>query len=112
MLRHIPRNVAGWTVYALAYLGFALATDARHVWILIAVYGLFYGLTEGGERALLADVADPGARGQAYGWYHGVIGVGALPASVVFGMLWQWLGPRAAFTYGMGMALVSTLAAA
>jgi MFS family permease len=64
--------VAGWTVYALAYAGFTHARTATHVFLLFAVYGLFYALTEGPERALVADLAGPDARGRAFGLYHAV----------------------------------------
>ncbi len=99
--------VAGWSVYALAYGGFALATTELHIWLLFAFYGLFYGLTEGVEKALLSDIATPAERGAAFGWYNCAIGIGALPASVIFGLLWQRLGPHVAFGCG---ALVACLA--
>jgi MFS family permease len=100
--------VAGWGVYALAYAGFAVATSELQVWLLFALYGLFYGLTEGVEKALLADLSPAAARGGAFGWYNFAIGVGALPASVIFGFAWQQAGARTAF--GMG-AILACLAA-
>ena len=100
--------VAGWGVYALAYTGFAFARTELHVWLLFAFYGLFYGLTEGVEKALLADIADPAERGTAFGWYNFAVGIGALPASLLFGFIWQRLGPPAAFGIG---ALLAFLAA-
>ena len=57
---------------------FALATTELHIWLLFAFYGLFYGLTEGVEKALLADIAAPAERGAAFGWYNCAIGLGAL----------------------------------
>lgn len=101
--------VAGWSVYALAYGGFALATTELHIWLLFAFYGLFYGLTEGVEKALLADIAAPAERGAAFGWYNCAIGIGALPASVIFGMLWQRLGPHVAFGFGALLACLAGL---
>jgi MFS family permease len=101
--------VAGWGVYAAAYFGFALATSEGQIWLLFAVYGLYYGLTEGAEKALLADLAPPAARGAAFGWFHATVGLGALPASLLFGLLWQWFGPLAAFGCGAALATVSAL---
>ena len=75
---------------------------------LFAVYGLFYGLTEGVEKALLTDIAPPAERGSAFGWYNFAIGAGALPASIIFGLVWQKAGARAAFGFG---ALLACLAA-
>ncbi|WP_223913361.1 MFS transporter [Geobacter sp. AOG1] len=101
--------VAGWSVYALAYVGFALATTELHIWLLFAFYGLFYGLTEGVEKAFLADIAAPAERGAAFGWYNCAIGIGALPASVIFGVLWQRLGPHVAFGCGAAIACLAGL---
>ncbi|HEX7243331.1 MAG TPA: MFS transporter, partial [Longimicrobiaceae bacterium] len=78
-----PRGaiVAGWGVYALVYAGFAAAHAPWHAWALFAAYGLFFGLTEAPEKALVAALAPEGGRGTAFGAYHMVVGLGALPAS-------------------------------
>jgi MFS family permease len=101
--------IAGWIVYALVYLGFARATEAWHAWALFAAYGLFYGLTEGVEKALLADLAPAHARAGAFGWHAFALGAGALPASVIFGALWQGAGPLWAFGLGAALAGASAL---
>jgi MFS family permease len=101
--------IAGWAVYALVYLGFARATEAWHAWALFAAYGLFYGLTEGVEKALLADLAPAHARAGAFGWHAFALGAGALPASVIFGALWQGAGPLWAFGLGAALAGASAL---
>lgn len=109
---HIGRRVvivAGWIVYALAYLGFAVATTELHIWLLFAFYGLFYALTEGVEKALLADIAEPSERGAAFGWYNFAVGVGALPASLIFGFIWQRIGPLAAFGLGAFLAFLAAV---
>lgn len=100
---------AGWVVYALAYAGFAMASTELHVWLLFALYGLFYGMTEGVEKALLVDIADPGERGAAFGWYNLATGLGALPASLVFGFVWQKFSPQAAFGLGAGFAILAVI---
>jgi MFS family permease len=102
--------VAGWGVYALAYIGFAFAATELHIWLLFAFYGLFYGLTEGVEKAMLADIAEPGERGAAFGWYNCATGIGALPASMIFGFIWQRSGPLAAFGFGAVLALIAAAA--
>ncbi|HEX7238789.1 MAG TPA: hypothetical protein VF263_00875, partial [Longimicrobiaceae bacterium] len=79
------------------------------VWALFLVYGLFFGLTEGPEKALLAALAPAGRQGSAFGAYHAAVGVAALPASILFGALWQGFGPRAAFGTGAALALVAAL---
>ena len=100
---------AGWLVYAAVYGGFAFASTAAALVPLFVVYGLYYGLTEGVEKAVVADLAPAGARGAAFGAYHAVIGVGALLASLVFGLVWRAAGAPAAFGLGAGLALASTL---
>lgn len=104
-----PLLVSGWLLYAGVYVAFAFATDAWHVWALLAAYGLFYSLTEGAERALVADLVPAADRGAAFGWFHLAIGLGALPASVLFGVLWDRFGAGAAFVTGAGLALAATL---
>ncbi|HEX9006651.1 MAG TPA: MFS transporter, partial [Bacteroidota bacterium] len=99
--------VAGWGIYALAYAGFAFAATELHVWLLFAVYGLFYGLTEGTEKALLTDIASPAERGGAFGWYNFAVGAGALPASLIFGLIWQHTGAKAAFGFGAFLACLA-----
>jgi MFS family permease len=101
--------IAGWLVYAAAYLGFARATSEWQIWLLFAVYGLFYGLTEGAEKAFLADMVEPARRGSAFGWYNCAVGIGALPASLLFGLVWQQLSPQAAFITGAGLACLAAL---
>lgn len=101
--------VSGWGIYALSYVGFAFASTEVHVWLLFALYGLFYGLTEGVEKAFLADISGPEERGIAFGWFNFAVGIGALPASLLFGFIWQWVGPGAAFGFGAGTAALSAV---
>lgn len=104
-----PLLVAGWLLYAAVYVAFAFASVAWHVWALLGAYGLFYSLTEGAERALVADIVPAADRGSAFGWFHLAIGLGALPASLLFGILWDRLGPATAFLTGAGFALLATV---
>lgn len=98
---------AGWVVYALVYAGFALADAQWHAWALFAVYGVYFGLTEGVEKALVADLAPVHLRGSAFGLYHLVVGLGALPSSLLFGLLWQRFGAAPAFAFGAVLALLA-----
>jgi len=106
----VPRRwliAGGWLVYAGVYWGFAAASEPLHVWLLFAAYGIYFGMVEGTERALVTDMVPASARGTAFGWYHAAIGIAALPASALFGLLWDWRGPALAFGLGAGLALVS-----
>ncbi len=97
----------GWGWYALVYAGFALAESAWQAWALFLLYGLFFGLTEGVERALVADLVGEQNRGYAFGWFHLAVGIGALPASLIFGFVWQAAGPQTAFFMGAALALLA-----
>ena len=100
---------AGWAVYALVYAGFAMATAAWHAWALFLVYGLFYGLTEAPEKVLVAGLAPEGLRGRAFGAYYFTVGIVALPASPLFGALWDVFGAGTAFYAGAGLAAAAAL---
>ncbi|MBU5614902.1 MFS transporter [Geomonas azotofigens] len=102
--------VAGWCVYSLSYLGFGVARSEWQIWLLFGVYGLFFGLTEGVEKAFLVDMAQPAQRGAAFGWYNFAIGAGALPASLIFGGIWQYEGNVAPFLFGASLAGVAAAA--
>jgi MFS family permease len=89
--------VSGWILYAAVYAGFAFVTNSFSVWILFLIYGIYFGLAEGAEKALVADLVRPEQRGTAYGLYNLAFGVTVLPASLLMGGLWDWRGPRTAF---------------
>ncbi len=103
--------ILGWAIYGMVYVGFAFATKGYHIWVLFLVYGLFYGLTEGSEKAWVADLVDEQRRGTAYGAYHFAIGITTLPASLVMGFLWKTIGVEWAFSFGAVMALIAALLA-
>jgi len=102
----------GWLVYALVYLGFALVSPSAswQLWLLFALYGLYYGLAEGVARAFVADLVPAERRGTAYGLFHGVVGITLLPASLIAGWLWQAVNPAAPFLFGAGLAFLAMIA--
>jgi MFS family permease len=104
-----PLIIGGWLVYAAVYFAFGRASVAWHAWALFAVYGVFYAMTEGTEKAFVADLVPRVRRGSAYGWYNLAIGLGALPASLIFGAIWDRSGAPTAFMVGAGLALVAAL---
>jgi len=104
-----PLILAGWAVYVAVYIGFGRATETWHAWALFLAYGTFFGLTEGTQAALIADLVGQARRGTAYGWYYLAVGIGALPASVLFGLIWDRVSPRAAFDVGAGLAFAAAL---
>jgi MFS family permease len=89
--------VSGWILYAAVYAGFAFVSNNISVWILFLIYGIYFGLAEGAEKALVADLVRPEQRGTAYGLYNLAFGITVLPASLLMGALWSWRGPAVAF---------------
>lgn len=105
--------IGGWLAYGLVYLGFALSTTGWQVWVLFGLYGLYYAASEGAAKAFIADLVPDERRGTAYGLYNAAIGLTALPASAIAGLLWQgafgWtgFGPSAPFLFGACLALAA-----
>jgi MFS family permease len=104
-----PMVLAGWAVYGLVYLGFAAGESPAALVTLFLVYGIYFGLTEPVEKAWVVELAPAEHRGTALGLYHGAVGLGALPASLLFGALWMAFGAPAAFLTGAGLALAAAL---
>lgn len=99
---------AGWILYALVYAGFAFVSEAWQAWILFFIYGAYFGLTEGVEKALVADLVEPEKRGTAYGFYNLAFGITVFPASLIFGALWTKFNAQTAFLIS---AIISICAA-
>lgn len=102
--------VAGYLIYGLVYIGFALANSVGALIGLFAIYGLYIGLTEGIEKAFLADMAPVQQKASVYGLHALAVGVALLPASVIAGLLWNMFGAAASFWFGGVMGLLSSVA--
>lgn len=104
-----PVIAAGWGVYALVYLGFALSTTVQAFIAWFLVYGVYFALAEGSEKAFVADLT-PGARqGMAFGLYNAALGVGALVASIAFGYFYDRFGAPTAFGIGACLAALAAV---
>jgi MFS family permease len=103
--------LAGWGLFVLARLGFGFANAEWQIWTLFAIWGLYYALTEGTTRALVADIVPPERRGFAYGLYYAAVGIAVLPANIIVGKLWDaFNSPAVAFSVSAGLALMAMLA--
>jgi MFS family permease len=98
---------AGWITYAAIYAGFAFAGSGLAIASLFVVYGLHFALVGGAQKALVADLVPAEARARGFGMYHMCVGLAALPASLLFGLLYQRLGAATAFLTGAGLALIA-----
>ncbi|MBN2003990.1 MAG: MFS transporter [Anaerolineae bacterium] len=107
--------IGGWLVYAAIYLGFALAREGWHIWLLYVIYGIYYGLAYGTTKAMVADIVPEDLRGTAYGTYNAILGILDFPASLIAGILWQGLGgwdgfgPSAPFLFGAALSLIAAV---
>jgi MFS family permease len=107
--------LAGWLVYALIYLGFARVVAGWQAWVLMTCYGVYAACCEGVARAFVADLVPASLRGTAYGLFHTAVGLTALPASLIAGLLWDGVGPwagwgpAAPFYFGALMALLASM---
>lgn len=101
--------IFGWVLYSIIYFGFAFSTSPFHVLFLFIVYGSVFGITEGVEKAFVADMVKPAQRGTAYGLYNFILGISLFPASLITGVLWQKINSKAAFLFGALMALVASI---
>ncbi len=102
--------VAGWIIYALVYCGFAFVSTPWQAWSLFIIYGTYFGLTEGVEKALVADLVGENRRGTAYGLYNLAIGITVFPASLLFGLAWTELGASTAFLLSSAVSVVAAVA--
>ena len=101
--------VLGYFFYGLVYLGFALNKTLANYWFLFGIYGLYIGFTEGVEKALLTDIAPVNLRATTMGLHATLVGIGLLPASLLAGLLWKFLGAAAPFYFGGFMGITASI---
>jgi MFS family permease len=106
----VPRRalvITGFLVYGFVYFGFAAAHSTGIVWVLFALYGLYYALTEGVLKAWIADLVPSGSRGSVYGLFNWIVGVAAFPASVLAGWLWREYSPSVPFYFSAAVSFAA-----
>lgn len=101
--------ITGWLIYAAVYIGFAFVDSAWQAWALFIVYGTYFGLTEGVEKAFVADLVEPEKRGTAYGFYNLAFGITVFPASLLFGLMWSQFGAPTAFIASSAVSVIAAL---
>lgn len=99
----------GWTAFSLSFLMLGMVTQSAGLWTVSIFYGLCAGMSEGAERAMISDHALPHERGTAFGWYHLMVGIAAIPAGLLFGSIWEFHGASMAFYFAGGLAAVAAL---
>lgn len=101
--------VGGWAVYSVFYLLLGLNGHPLLLWPLFGFYGLFMAATEGAEKALVADMVPKEILGTGFGWFNLTAGLMLLPASIIFGWLWQAFSPFTAFGFSAACAMLAAL---
>ena len=101
--------VSGWTIYALVYAGFAFVDSAWQAWALFGIYGVYFGLSEGVEKALVADLVPEEKRGTAFGLYNLAFGITVFPASLLFGLMWNSFGATTAFLVSAAVSVAAAV---
>jgi MFS family permease len=101
--------VAGYIFYGLVYLGFAVVSNTAYLWWLFGLYGIYNAVTEGVEKALVAEIAPPDQKATLIGLHATLVGVGLLPASLIGGALWNYFGAGATFYFGGALGLLAAL---
>lgn len=102
--------IVGWAVYAATYLAFGVANQVWQVWALFVIYGLYYGLTEPAEKALVKELCTPATLGRAYGLYNFTLGISAIAAGLLTGWLWKTGGGGLALGVGAAVAALASTA--
>jgi MFS family permease len=104
-----PVLIAGWALYAAAYLAFAVAANAWQAWVIFLSYGFIYSLTEPASKALVGHLTPAERKGLAFGWFNFAVGIAALPSSLFFGWLYEQFGGLIAFGWGSTVAAIAAV---
>jgi MFS family permease len=104
-----PVLVAGWALYAAAYMAFAMAGSAWQACAAFLCYGFIYSLTEPASKALVGHLTANQRKGLAFGWFNFAIGIAALPSSLIFGWLYESRGALVAFGWGAALAAAAAM---
>lgn len=108
-LGHGMLMLIGWTAFSISFLMLGLVEQSAGLWAVSIFYGLCTGMSEGAERAMISDYAAPRERGTAFGWYHLMVGIAAIPAGLLFGSIWQFQSATMAFCFAGVLAAFAAL---
>lgn len=101
--------VSGYIAFSVCYLGFAFAGSQIQMVLAFVLYGAYTAMVAGGERAFVAEIAPPDMKGTILGLHSTITGIALLPASIIAGLLWDWLGAATPFLFGAAMSLIAAV---
>ncbi len=99
--------VIGFLLFALTSFGLIFANSMPSLLLAFAVYGIFYAMVDGVQRAFVADTAPKHLKATALGLLQTAIALTALPGGLIAGLLWDKFGPNATFIYGGTLSIIS-----
>lgn len=103
-----PRVImAGYLIFALTHVGFALFASQNTMWILFPLFGIFSAMTESVQKIIAVQTSDPDLKGTMLGLMHTTVGICQLPASLIAGILWARFGVHMPFFFGSAMAVIA-----
>ena len=102
-----PVLIAGYLIFAITSLGLIFASNIYGVLLFFVIYGIFYAMIDGVQRAFVVDLAPRHLKATALGTFHTAIGLVALPGGYLAGLLWDKISPEATFVYGLALAIIS-----
>lgn len=102
-----PVIVIGYALFGMTSLGLAFVSNLFQIVWLFALYGVFYAMIDGVQRAFVVDLSPPDLKATSLGAFHTATGLAALPAGVISGLLWDTISPEATFIYGFVLSFVA-----
>ena len=99
----------GYLLFAITCVGLMFSSSAYSLVLFFAIYGIFYAMIDGAQRAFVVDLAPKHLKATALGTFHTAIGLVALPSGCIAGLLWDKIRPEATFAYGFGLAAISVV---
>ena len=104
-----PVLIMGYLIFAIASFGLIFTSSIYSILLFFAIYGIFYAMIDGSQRAFVVDLAPEHLKATALGTFHTAIGFVALPGGLIAGLLWDKISPEATFIYGLVLAMISLL---
>lgn len=104
-----PVIIIGYVLFGTTSLGLAVVTNLSGIVWLFALYGVFYALIDGVQRAFVVDLSPPDLKATALGAFHTATGLAALPAGAIAGILWDVISPETTFLYGFALSITAAV---
>jgi len=104
-----PILMAGYLLFAVACIGLIFTSSVYTLLIFFGLYGVFFAMIDGAQRAFVVDLAPEHLKATALGTFHTAIGLVALPGGIIAGLLWDHVNPETTFAFGLGLALLSAI---